>query len=120
MAGNNSPDQDMERRLLRHFAEDTPDLRAPTDTWTRLESRLEEQRPNPRRFEAFRNILSPASGSDWRLRTAGAALALVVLLAGAAVLITVMPKATTDLEASAPGLASAGIESAPPAAPATN
>ena len=117
MAGNDSPDQDMERLLRRHFTEETPDLQAPTDTWTQLESRLDEQRPNPRRFEALRNLLSPASSSDWRLRTAGAALALVVLLAGAAVLITVMPKATTGLEASAPSLASAGIESAPPAAP---
>ena len=117
MAGNDSPDQDMERLLRRHFTEETPDLQAPTDTWTQLESRLDEQRPKPGWFAAFRNILSPASGSDWRLRTAGAALALVVLLAGAAVLITVMPKTTTGLEASAPSLASAGIESAPPAAP---
>ena len=117
MASNDSPDQEMERLLRQHFAEETPELRAPNDSWEWLENRLGEQQPKRRGLTIFRNILSPASGSDWRLRTAGAALALIVLLAGAAVLVTVIPKATADREASAPSLVSAGIESAPPAVP---
>ena len=44
-------------------------------------------------------------------------MALIVLLAGAAVLVTVIPKATADREASAPSFVSSGIESAPPAVP---
>ena len=118
MASNDSPDQEMERLLRQHFVEETPELRAPNDSWEWLENRLGEQQPKRRGLTIFRNILAPASGSDWRLRTAGAALALIVLLAGAAVLVTVMPKTTADREASAPSLVSAGIESAPPAVPA--
>ena len=86
MADNDLPDQDMERLLRQHFTEETPGLLAPTDTWTRLASRLEEQQPKARRFATLRNILSPALFGGGRLRFAGAAVAFIAVVALVSVL----------------------------------
>ncbi len=87
MADNDLPDQDMERLLRQHFTEETPGLLAPTDTWTRLASRLEEQQPKPPgRFTAFRSILSQTWTSGRGLTFAGTALALIAVVALVSVL----------------------------------
>ena len=118
MAGNDSPDQDMERRLRRHFAEETTGLRAPSDTWTRLESRLEEQQPKPGRSIAFCSLLSQAWTGSGRLRLAGATAVLAVLLVSAAVLIINAPDTGINEEASESRLAPSKIGSGVAAAPA--
>ena len=87
MADNDLPDQDMERLLRQHFTEETPGLLAPTDTWTRLASRLEEQQPKPpSRFTAFRSILPQTWTGGRRLTFAGTAMALIAVVALASVL----------------------------------
>ncbi len=86
MAGNDSSDQDMERLLRRHFADETPAFRAPTDTWTRLESRLErEQGKSPGRFTAFHSLLSQTWTGSRRLAVAGTAAALIAVVVLASV-----------------------------------
>ena len=117
MAGNDSPDQDMERLLRHHFAEETPGLRAPSDTWARLENRLEDQQTKSSRSGVFRNILSPIWSGSGRLRLAGATVVLAALLAGAAVLITNTPDTGINEEASASRLAPSKMESGIAAAP---
>ena len=87
MADNDLPDQDMERLLRQHFTEETPGLLAPTDTWTRLASRLEEKPPKlPGRFTAFRSILSQTWTDGRRLTFAGTAMALIAVVALGSVL----------------------------------
>lgn len=55
MAHNDTPDQEIERLLREHFTNEGGDLRAPRDTWQRLESCLDEE---PMR-RGFRNWLIP-------------------------------------------------------------
>ncbi|MYA19209.1 MAG: hypothetical protein F4Z25_02840, partial [Chloroflexi bacterium] len=43
MARNDTPDHEMERRLMEHFSEEARELRAPDDLWERLEGQLGPQ-----------------------------------------------------------------------------
>ena len=71
-----TPNQEMERRLTEHFAEESRRLRAPAGIWSSIRSRLaadsERKRPSWRRLFSFR---------QWRPVHAFAAVA-VILLAG--------------------------------------
>ena len=117
MADNESPSQDMERFLRRHFAEETPGLRAPTDTWTRLESRLEGEQSKLGWFGALRNMLSQSGTGSGRLRIAGAMVVLVALLVGTAILLTNSTDTGVNKEGSAsrfaPGKMGSGVAAAP-------
>ena len=71
-----TPNQEMERRLAEHFAEESRRLRAPSTVWSSVRSRLaadsERRRPSWRRLFSLR---------QWRPVHAFAAVA-VILLAG--------------------------------------
>ena len=111
----------MERILRQHFAEETPGLRAPTDTWTRLESRLEGEQSKPRRFGALRDVLSKTWTGSGRLRLAGAMVVLAALLVGTAILLTNAPDTGVNKEGSAsrftPGKMGSGVAAAPAEGP---
>ena len=76
MAPNDALDQEMERRLREHFAEEASELRAPDDLWDRLEGRLGEQEPP--RFALLRGG-ALVGGMAW---VPAAAAAVLVLAAG--------------------------------------
>ncbi len=80
MARNDKPDQEMERKLREHFAEDSPDLQAPDDLWDRLESRLGKQ--DPPRFALLRGGASAIGSMPW-IPAAAAAVLVVGLGVGA-------------------------------------
>ena len=74
MAHNDTPDQEIERLLREHFTNEGEDLRAPRDTWQRLESCLDEE---PMR-RGFRNWLFPHAGPPgWGPSFAVAAVVVV-------------------------------------------
>ncbi|MCY3603369.1 MAG: hypothetical protein OXH12_09850, partial [Chloroflexi bacterium] len=72
MARNDMPDQEMERKLREHFAEEAPDLQAPEDLWDRLESRLGKQ--DPPRFALLRGGASAIGSMPWIPAAAAAVL----------------------------------------------
>ena len=72
MARDDSFDRGIERMLRDHFAAESDRLRAPEDTWQRLESRLDEPR---------------ASWLDWVRRTWSPALAAATSVAVVAVVV---------------------------------
>ncbi len=76
MAPNDAFDQEMERRLREHFAEEASELRAPDDLWDRLEGRLGEQEAP--RFALLRGG-ALGGGMAW---VPAAAAAVLVLAAG--------------------------------------
>ncbi len=80
MARNDMPDQEMERKLREHFAEEAPDLQAPDDLWDRLESRLGKQ--DPPRFALLRGGASAIGSMPW-IPAAAAAVLVVGLGVGA-------------------------------------
>ena len=80
MARNDMPDQEMERKLREHFAEESPDLQAPDDLWDRLESRLGKQ--DPPRFALLRGGASAIGTMPW-IPAAAAAVLVVGLGVGA-------------------------------------
>jgi len=80
MARNDMPDQEMERKLREHFAEESPDLQAPEDLWDRLESRLGKQ--DPPRFALLRGGASAIGSTPW-IPAAAAAVLVVGLGVGA-------------------------------------
>ncbi|MCY3646752.1 MAG: von Willebrand factor type A domain-containing protein [Chloroflexi bacterium] len=80
MARNDMPDQEMERKLREHFAEEAPDLQAPDDLWDRLEERLGKQ--DPPRFALLRGGASAIGSMPW-IPAAAAAVLVVGLGVGA-------------------------------------
>ncbi|MXY72729.1 MAG: DUF3520 domain-containing protein [Dehalococcoidia bacterium] len=80
MARNDMPDQEMERKLREHFAEEAPDLQAPDDLWDRLEDRLGKQ--DPPRFALLRGGASAIGSMPW-IPAAAAAVLVVGLGVGA-------------------------------------
>ena len=72
MARNDRPDQDMERRLREHFAEEASDLQAPDDLWARLEGRLGEQ--DQPRFALLRGGVGSIGARPWIPAAAAAVL----------------------------------------------
>ena len=72
MARNDMPDQDMERRLREHFAEEASDLQVPDDLWARLEGRLGEQYPP--RFALLRGGVGSIGARPWIPAAAAAVL----------------------------------------------
>ena len=90
MASNYSSDQDMERVLRQHFAGEAEDLRAPSNLWDSLESRL-EPRPAPHRLGWIRRQVLAAARRNWLpvMATGGA----VAVAASAVFLVT---RATGD------------------------
>ncbi|MDE2933385.1 MAG: von Willebrand factor type A domain-containing protein [Chloroflexota bacterium] len=80
MARNDMPDQEMERKLREHFAEEAPDLQAPDDLWDRLEDRLGKQ--DPPRFVLLRGGASAIGSMPW-IPAAAAAVLVVGLGVGA-------------------------------------
>ena len=85
MASNYSSDQDMERVLRQHFAGEAEDLRAPSNLWDSLESRL-EPRPAPHRLGWIRRQVLAAARRNWLpvMATGGA----VAVAASAVFLVT--------------------------------
>ena len=85
MASNYSSDQDMERVLRQHFAGEAEDLRAPSNLWESLESRL-EPRPAPHRLGWIRRQVLAAARRNWLpvMATGGA----VAVAASAVFLVT--------------------------------
>ena len=77
MTSNETPEQEIERILQEHFSAESDDLRAPGDTWDRLESRLEEQVPPPR-FTWSRFF--PETGRGWTPIVATAVVAVVAVV----------------------------------------
>ena len=74
MAYDDSPDQefdqDMERILQDHFDSDPADLRAPQNTWERLESRLDEP-PEPFPISRWLSRLIPVRRGRFLPRVCG-------------------------------------------------
>ncbi len=80
MARNDTPDHEMERRLMEHFSEEARELRAPDDLWDRLEGRLGPQQEP--RFAFLRRGLPgglPALGGTAWVPAAAAALAALAV-----------------------------------------
>ena len=100
MARNDMPDQEMERRLREHFAEEARDLQAPEDLWERLEGRLGEQ--DPPRFALLRGRVGAIGAKPWIPAAAAA-----VLVAGLGIGVWALAGGTGD-----------GGDSEMPAAPA--
>ena len=75
-------DQETERVLRDHFEAEASELRAPIDTWARLESRMEETMPQSF-FSRLMGFLSPTRGG--RLYPAIAAAGVAVIAVAVAV-----------------------------------
>ena len=75
-------DQETERVLRDHFEAEASELRAPGDTWARLESRMEETMPQSF-FSRLMGFLSPTRGG--RLYPAIAAAGVAVIAVAVAV-----------------------------------
>ena len=110
MARDDSLDRGMERMLRDHFASESDRLRAPEDTWRRVESRLDE--PGLSWLDRLRGAWSPTLA-------AAASVAVVAVVAVSAVLI-VSDGETGDrmgpMEVAAP--TAAMVAAAPTTAPA--
>ena len=106
MARDDSFDRGIEKMLRDHFAAESDRLRAPGDTWQRLESRLDE----PRRswLDWVRRAWSPTLA-------AATSVAVVAVVAVAAVLI--VPGLDVGEEAAEPELPAAAMQPAAPMAP---
>ena len=117
MARNDMPDQEMERKLREHFAEEAPDLQAPDDLWDRLESRLGKQ--DPPRFALLRGGASAIGSMPW-IPAAAAAVLVVGLGVGAWALAGGTGDSGGDEMAAAPAAtqAAAAAEGEPEAAAA--
>ncbi len=104
MARDDAFDRGVERMLRDHFAAESDRLRAPEDTWQRLESRLGEPR---------------WSWLDWVRRTwsptlaAAASVAVVAMVVVSAILI--VPGRGTDLNEAAPRAEEYRVAAAPTA-----
>ena len=85
MASNHPSEQDMERTLRQHFAEEADDLRAPTNFWESLEPRLEPH-PPPNPVTRIRRKILAAAKQNWLpVMVTGGAVAVAasaVLVAG--------------------------------------
>ena len=85
MASNYPSEQDMERTLRQHFAEEADDLRAPTNFWESLEPRLEPH-PPPNPVTRIRRKILAAAKQNWLpVMVTGGAVAVAasaVLVAG--------------------------------------
>ena len=106
MARDDSFDRGMERMLRDHFAAESDRLRAPGDTWQRLESRLDE--PGRSWLHWGRRGWSPVIA-------AATSVAVVAVVAVSAILI--VPELYVGEEAAEPGLPQAAVQPADPAAP---
>ncbi len=84
MASNETPDQEIERLLQEHFSAEAEELRAPTDPWDRLESRLGDQ-ADPPRFRWFRDWFLPSPERRFTPALATAAVAVVAVVVVASV-----------------------------------
>ena len=107
MARDDSFDRGMERMLRDHFAAESDRLRAPEDTWQRLESRLDE----PGRWSWL------AWGRrGWRpVLAAAMSVAVVAVVAVSAILI--VPELDVGEEAAEPEFPAAAAQPADPGAP---
>ena len=76
---DNEFDQDMERILQEHFDNESPDLRAPRDTWDRLQARMDEP-PAPSPISRWLSSLLTVRGGRFSPAFAGVAAALVVVV----------------------------------------
>ena len=76
MSNRDMPNEDIERVLREHFKAEASELRAPSDPWNWLESRLE---PMPRRT-LLRRLLSTGRGRLYSV-SAAAAMSVVVVMA---------------------------------------
>ncbi len=92
MAYDDSPDQefdqDMERILQDHFDSDPADLRAPQNTWERLESRLDEP-PEPFPISRWLSRLIPVRRGRFSPAFAGFAAAVVAAVVVSVALISI-------------------------------
>ena len=92
MAYDDSPDQefdqDMERILQDHFDSDPADLRAPQNTWERLESRLDEP-PEPFPISRWLSSLIPVRRGRFSPVFAGFAAAVVAAVVVSVALISI-------------------------------
>ena len=84
MASNETPEQEIERLLQEHFSAEAEELRAPTDPWDRLESRLGDQ-ADPPRFRWFRDWFLPSPERRFTPALATAAVAVVAVVVVASV-----------------------------------
>ncbi len=91
MAYDDSPDhefdQDMERILQEHFEDEAAELRAPQNTWERLESRLDEP-PAPSPVTRWLSNLLPVRGGRFSPAFAGFAAAVVAVVVVSVVLVS--------------------------------
>ena len=111
MARNDSLDRGMERMLRDHFAAESDRLRAPEDTWQRLEGRL----------DAPRQSWLAWGRRGWRpVLAAATSVAVVAVIAASAILIVSdgdMGNRMGPMEEAAPSAAMAAAPTTAPAAP---
>ena len=106
MARNDSLDRGMERMLRDHFAAESDRLRAPEDTWQRLEGRLDAAR---------RSWLDWSRWGWGPVLAAGTSVAVVAVVAVSAILI--VPELDVGEDAAAPSAPMAAAQPADPVAP---
>ena len=111
MARNDSLDRGMERMLRDHFAAESDRLRAPEDTWQRLEGRL----------DAPRQSWLAWGRRGWRpVLAAATSVAVVAVIAASAILIVSdddMGNRMGPMEEAAPSAAMAAAPTTAPTAP---
>ncbi len=119
MARNDSPDNELERRLREHFSEEARELRAPDDLWDRLEGRLGEQQEP--RFAFWRRAMAFTATRDWVPAAAATAVVVVAVTIGVWALAGNLGGGGDGGIApiAAPAATSSGATPAPTAAPAT-